>query len=315
MEKERKKIFSTRTSKRKLFVACMLALPLFQFSIFWVYSHFNSFLLAFQNYEINYSGVGYDITFAGLDNFKYAWNVLFSSVGGEMVKNSLILYLCNLVIVTFFALAFSYYIAKKRFCSGTFRVLLYLPHIVSSLVLAVLYSYLVTDVYMMIAESITGVKQIGGLLDNPDTQYGAVLFFNLWLGFGLNVVLYTNAMAGVNASLIEAAEMDGANLLQEFIYIYFPNIYPTFMVFIVTGFAGIFTNQMNLLGFFGLTGKNYFNVFGFYLYEQSYDAPLAAQVGNTMGTISALGLLVTAIVAPISLGVRKVMEKYGPSAD
>ena len=315
MDKTRKKLFSTRSGKRKAYVTCMLALPLLQFLIFWVYSHFNSFLLAFQNYETNYSGLGYDITFAGLDNFKYAWNVLFSSMSGEMVKNSLLLYLCNLVIVTFFALAFSYYIAKQRFCSGAFRILLYLPHIVSSLVLAVLYSYLVTSVYQLISESMTGVRPLGGLLDNPETQYGAVLFFNLWYGFGLNVVLYTNAMTGVNASLVEAAEMDGANLIQEFIYIYFPNIYSTFTVFIVTGFAGIFTNQMQLLAFFGVTGKNFFNVFGFYLYTESLNAPLSAPVGNTMGTISALGLLLTAIVAPISLVTRKLMGKYGPSAD
>ena len=150
MEKEKRKLFSTRKSKRLIFYVCMLAIPILQFSIFWIYGNFSSFLLAFQNYETNFNGLGYNITFAGLDNFKYAAEILFGNVGGEMIKNSLILYLCNLIVVTFLALAFSYYIAKKRFCSGLFRVLLYLPHIVSALVLAVLYRYLVADVYMSV---------------------------------------------------------------------------------------------------------------------------------------------------------------------
>ena len=315
MEKTKRKLFNSRKSRRLLFYVCMLAIPLLQFSVFWVYGNFSSFLLAFQKYNPNYDGLGYDITFAGLDNFKYAADIMFSGVGWEMIKNSLLLYVCNLIIVTFFALAFSYYIAKKRFCSGLFRILLYLPHIVSSLVLAVLYRYLITDVYMSVVETFTGVKPLGGLFDSPDTQYVAVLFYNLWYGFGLNVVLYTNAMVGVNASLIEAAEIDGANLIQEFLYIYFPNIYSTFTVFIVTGFAKIFTDQMNLLGFFGDTGKNYFNVYGFYLYQEARKAPMSDPLGNTLSTLSAMGLLITAIVAPISLGTRKLMRKFGPSVD
>lgn len=309
----------TRTQKRILFTVCMLAIPLLQFSIFWVYGNFSSFLLAFQSFQPKEGALGYDISFAGFDNFKEAWRIMFSATGWEMIKNSLILYACNLIIVTVFALMFSYYIAKKRFMSGTFRVLLYLPHVVSSLVLAVLYRYLVTDVYMYVAEFFTGVKPQGGLFDNPDTQYGAVLFYNVWIGFGINVVLYTNAMSGINASLIEAAQMDGANILQEFVYIYFPMIYSTFVTFIVIGLGGLFTNQMNLLGFFGGTGKNYFNVFGFYLYDGARTAQYAKSelsLGQaTLSTLSAVGLLITAIIAPVSLFTRKFLREHGPRVD
>ena len=72
---------------------------------------------------------------------------------------------------------------------------------------------------------------------------------------------------------------------------------------------------MNLLGFFGDTGKNYFSVFGFYLYQEARTAPMSDPLGNTLSTLSAMGLLITAIVAPISLGTRKLMQKYGPSVD
>ena len=308
-----KKRGMSRTSKRLIFSLLMVALPILQFLIFYIYVNFNSILMAFQEYSTNPDGLGYIVTFAGLKNFKDAASVLFSEYGANMIKNSLILYACNLIIVMGLALVFSYYVAKKFMASGFFRVMLYVPHIVSSVVLALLYRYVVTDIYGVLTLKMTGELPIGGLLDGPDTQFITVLIYNIWVGFGTNVMLFTNAMSGINSSVIESAELDGVNIVQEFFYIYIPMIFPTFITFIVTGMAGLFTNQMNMYTFFGTRGS-YFDVLGFYLYREAQGAAVAG-TNISYSMLAAMGLMITCVIAPITLIVRKLLEKYGPSAD
>ena len=89
----------SRTSKRLIFSLLMVALPVSQFLIFYVYVNFNSILMSFQEYSPNLEGLGYIVKFAGFENFADAAAVLFSEYGANMVKNSLILYACNLIIV------------------------------------------------------------------------------------------------------------------------------------------------------------------------------------------------------------------------
>lgn len=310
---KKRKNYISRTAKRRIFALLMLAIPLLQFAIFYVYVNLNSILMAFREYTFDIENSGYIVEFVGFANFEKALDIMLSPIGGEMLLNSLKLYGCNLVIVMGLALIFSYYIAKKFPMAGFFRVVLYLPHVVSSVVLAILYRYLVTDVYIDFVLKLTGAE-VSGLLElGNGTQYPTILFYSVWMGFGINVMLFTNAMSGINSSVLESAKLDGVNVVQEFIYIYIPMIFPTFITFIVTGLAGLFTNQMSLLAFFGDSGKNDFNVYGFYLYVKALRADYVGE--TTYSMLSAMGLIITLIVAPITIGVRKLLRKYGPSVD
>jgi ABC-type sugar transport system permease subunit len=306
----------TLKKKRLVFYILMFSIPTLQFLIFYIYVNFNSIAMAFQRYTLNLDELGHTVTFAKLDNFVVAWRMFSKS--GDMIINSLKLYACNLLVVTPLALLFSYYIAKKYACSRLFRVILYMPTIISGTVMAILYKYIATDVYIYFVKNITGESQVLGLLDGETgTLYATILFYNIWVGFGANVMLYTGTMSGIDQSIIESAQLDGVNNVQELLHIYIPLIYPTFITFIVTGITGIFTNQMGLYNFFGGSGTK-FDVFGYYLYRAANSSqlyPLAEGKGLSYPELSALGLIITCILVPITLIVRRLMEKFGPSVD
>lgn len=292
---------------------------LIQFCIFYIYLNFKSILLAFQEYKINANGVGHTVKFIGFDNIKIALQFFFSKRAGDMIVNSLIVYGCQLLIVTTLALFFSYYIAKKYPCSGMFRFMLYLPTIVSSAVMAILYQYVVTDVYSTLAYKLTGTA-LPGLLDNEATEYGTILFFCLWMGFGGNVMIYTGTMSSIDTSVVESAQLDGVNSLQEFWYIYIPLMYPTLVTFIVTGITGLFSNQMHLYTFYGHNGSKFgTETFGFYFYKMTASTGVSLYKTSTplasYPELSALGLVITMILCPITMITRKLMVKFGPSVD
>lgn len=317
----RKDSLLSRKQKRLIFYILMMAVPLIQFAIFYFYVNINTFRLAFLSFDMLPGGSGYETVFVGFEHFGKAWDFFISNM--DMVKNSLILYVCNLVIVMGFALFFSYYIAKKYMLAGFFRAILYLPHIIASVVLVVLYRYMVTDVYIELVEIFTGrtvADGVVGLLDASQpvgTRLAVLIVYALFIGFGSNVLIFTGTMTGIDNSIIESAQLDGVGVLGEFIHIYIPLIFPTFTTFVVTGLCTLLTADLHMYTFFGNSPSPGLDVFGYYMYRNTVNGSLyqKSAKGLSYTELSALGLIMTAIMVPLTLLVRKLMEKYGPSTN
>lgn len=305
-----KKVINYRARSRLAFYIALMALPVIQLCIFYIYVNFNSILLAFQTTTAG----DFQRLPAGFSNFVEAFKIMSECT--YMFKNSIIFYLCHTGIGLSLAIVFSYYIYKKYPASGFFRVILFLPKIIPSIVFAVLFKYMVTDLYTSIVKVITGAK-VNGLLDSDlNAMYWTVLFYNLWQGFGVNVVLFTGTMSSINESLVESAQLDGANTVQEFSHLTLPMIFPTLITFVVVGMAGIFTSQMSLFSLFDQYDGLPIATIGYYLFLSAKYSDLVAQKGfASYHTLAAMGLIFTMIVFPITLTVRKLATKFGPSVD
>jgi len=303
----------SRKKKRLIFYAIIMAYPLLQVAVFYCYQNFSSILLAFQKHTVDYVEGTYTIT-TTLSNFSEAWNRFINS--GEMIKNSLVMFLITIVVSMNLALIFSYYIYKRCPGSGIFKVMLFMPQMISGVVFVMLFKYITDDVYREIVVKITGNQSAQGLLSNPETKLWVVIFYNVWVSFGTNVLMYTGTMSGINESVVEACELDGANIIQEFFYITFPNIYSTYVTFLIVQMAAIFTSTMNLHTFFG--SNSVYKTIGYDIYINTLEADVFVEPGSKLmpyPVISAYGLILTVIVAPITVLIRKLLEKIGPSVD
>ena len=302
-----------RRKKQLRFYICLIVIPVIQFCIFYVYANMNSFILAFQKYGITEGALGFDVQFAGWQNFKSAFDVLKTS--GFRIKFSLEMFFWFTMVGLTLALIFSYYISKKYPMSELFRVILFMPKILSSVVFALLFTGVVNDVYRTIMQKVTGDMTVMGLLDNPETRRFVVIFYNVWIGFGVNVLMFSGAMSGINESIIESAQLDGVNIVQEFIYITVPMIWPTFTSFFIIGLTGIFSNQANLHTLFG-SGESRIQTIGYFLYTKTVSGSLISDGANmTYSELSAFGLIITMIVAPMTLGLRWLFTRLGPRTE
>ena len=299
-----------RETKRIIFYTLMMIFPFAQFLLFYVYVNFSEILLAFQQYApIVGQEVGYDITYT-FENFKYVYAFIFNKGNIPLITNSVIYYILHTAIGTSLALGFSYYIYKKYFLSEFFRVILFLPQVISGIVISLLFKYITQDVYL----ALSGAEW--GLMDNPETTFPTLIAYNLWLGFGTNILLYSGAMSGINDSIVESAHLDGVNVFSEFFYITFPMIFSTFSTFIISGLSGIFTQQLHLFSFYGTGAPEAVRTLGYYIHISTLQSGVV-RVQNffTYGELSALGLMITLIVLPITFGVRALLEKFGPSVN
>lgn len=290
-----------------LFYVLMMAWPILQFCVFYIAVKFNSILYSFQRYD----KLSRTFTWT-LDYVKSALKMMTTSPAlVETMKMTLLFFVLFTGINTPLGLLFSYYISKKQFASGFFRVFLFLPSIICSVIMVLIYGNFVDVALPEIVRVLTG-KTVGGLMSTKSTRFFAVMFYNLLVGFGVNVLMYSNAMSAISEEVVEAAHLDGATGLKEFWFITLPSIYPTLVTFLITALAGMFLNQYNLYSFFG-SGEHFgLQTYGLYFYVQT----LAADGSRAeYSQISAIGLWLTFIALPLTYGVKFLLEKLGPSED
>lgn len=308
----------SRDAKRNIFFGCMIAVPILLFVIFYCIVNIDSFSMAFKSYEMDIDE-GYTASFAGFENFKVIFKVLAYGENWRMITNSLILWLAKLCIGLPVSVIFSFYVYKKRFGSGFFRIILFLPNVISNLIMVYLFRFFADDAIKMLF----GLEL--GLLQNSSTEFVTILFFNLWLGFAGQTLMITSAMSGINESVVESAQIDGVTPLRELWSITLPMIFSTFSSFIIIGLTDLFVDQMSLVTFYDkMPSLVKIRTVGYYLYEQTYksnvvpDTPWLRDPVNgvlSYSELSAFGLMITCIVVPVSLGVRKLLDKFGPRED
>ena len=319
------KIFGKRTKTVRsgntgamIFAYALIAYPFLQFLVFYVYVNFNSIILSLQQYDLMTG----KFTWLGLDNFKQViTDIAHDNTMKYCVSNSLTAYFVGLIIGFPLNLTFAYVIYKKIPASGFFQIVLFLPQILSSIVISMMFMTFVRNVIpavfneIMTPEAIYekyGQYSFPDLLKYPESKFGMMVFYSLWAGFGSQLILYSGAMSRIPDSIIEYGELEGITLLKEFWYVCIPMTWSTITIFLVTGVAGIFSSQLALYNFYGKEADPDIRTLGYHFFvmvlgeEARYiDYPYA----------SAAGLLFTFVAAPITLVARHLLEKYGPQVE
>ena len=306
MLKTKKKFFD----KKLLFYCCLIAFPLLQYAIFYVYVNFNSILMAFSTYD-KMSNV---MSITGFDNFVDVFNEFFhskESVNFEIrFRNSVIDYLIKTVVGTGGSLFFSYYIYKKKLGGGLFKVILFLPQVIPGIVLTSIYRYSVDSGIVYVFNKIVPEnKRILSLLSDADTVYGTVLFYALFVSFGTQTMMYLGAMNKINPSITEAGQLDGVSYMREFVSITIPCIFSTIATFLVVGLTGIFTSDLGLYSFFSGNAPGEAQTLGYYLFRLTNNNKTNRA---EWPFIASIGVIFTVIVAPLTIGLRKLMTKFDP---
>jgi len=297
----------SKTKKDLLFCLLLLIIPTVQFCIFYIAVNFNSFILSFQKVDI--SG-GVRTVETSIDIFRQNWEGLVndffkSEFFNNYLGNSFLYWGVGVVIGTPLGLLFSYYISRKFFGSSFFRVILYLPSIISAFILVIFYSGFGNSAFSEWIHASPSVLSPSAPLTLKTVL---IVFFNVWVSFGTSVLLYSNAMSAITPEILESASLDGAKGFKEFWHIIFPSIFSTFSVFIVTSIATIFINQANLYSFYNYNCQPEMRTIGYYMFSR-----VADKSGKSYGEMSLLGILLSAIVIPVTFIVRKLLDKYGPS--
>ena len=284
---------------KNIFLIVILAVPISNFLVFWLITNFNSILMAFQYNE------GKQV-FWGFRNYVNIWNDITSD--GAILSaflNTMTFFLTNLLITLPVSLLLCYFIFKKISGYKFFRFVFYLPALLPATALVMMFRYIIHKggLYGEFMELIN--QEAVSLLKSPNTAMTTILFYQIMFSFGGNIILLSGAMNHIDGSILEAAKIDGCDMVTEIFGIVIPLIWPTLSTLIVFAFVGMLGSSGPILLFFddlAVTEGYRVNTLSFWIYKSVYYT-------GEYYYASSVGLVMTAIGLPISLGIRKLLGK------
>jgi putative aldouronate transport system permease protein len=88
----------------------------------------------------------------------------------------------------------------------------------------------------------------------PSVWKYIIVCFNAWKGVGYGSIVYLAAILGIDRAIFEAADIDGANIIQEIRSIILPSLKTTIIIMILMSIGGIFRGDFSM--FFQMVGNN-----------------------------------------------------------
>lgn len=137
---------------------------------------------------------------------------------------------------TALALLLATLVNQKLKAMNLFRTIYFSPVVTTMVVVSVIWTFLYNPGEGLINEFIQTISF--GLLGPQkwlqDTRlvFPAIMLLSIWQGVGFQMVIYLAGLQDIPSSLYEAAEVDGANKLQQFLYVTLPQLRNT-TIFVV----------------------------------------------------------------------------------
>ena len=209
------KSFFENTWKHRAHV--IMALPAFLVLLFFAYIPMGGLVMAFKSYD--YTKGIWGSPWNGFENFKFL--IASKSTFLSMTKNTLLYYVIFTGIGTTLNVVLAIAIDQCIF---------------------IVYAFISTD---------TGI--LNNLFGTHTRYYSTVSFWpiiltivKMWNSVGYGSVLYMSVLSGIDSSLYEAAEIDGANRWKQILHITIPSLVPMITVMLLLSVGNIMRSDTGL---------------------------------------------------------------------
>jgi multiple sugar transport system permease protein len=279
-----------RLRTREALVAYAFLAPfIIFFAVFVIRSIFTAVGMSFYDWAILKPVHPY----VGLNNYTELFN---DYVWWIAVKNTIVFTVLTVTGTTVVALLAAVAVTQPIKGSGFFRVLLYMPQLLSVGVVGLTWVWLLSTQFGVINYllSFLGIQHINWLGDE-NTVIPALSLTTIWWGFGFPMLIFIAGLQGIPEQLFEAAKIDGANGRQLFFYITLPLLRPTILFVTVTGVIAHFQvfGQPFIMTNGGGPGYASYTVI-IYLYQKAW-------VAFRMGYGAAVAVALAVIMATATL--------------
>ncbi len=291
---------NSRKTKTTIFIWVMLIIPISNFIIFWLGVNFKSILMAFQR-EDAFGNVIW--TLKHFENFFAEFGKTGSSIPIALRNTGI--YFATSTFITFpISLILCYFLYKRVVGYKIFRFVFYLPSIISAVVLANVFKQIIAS------DGIVGtLMQMAGktpikYLTESEYALGTIVFYNITMSFGGNLILLSGAMSHISEDVVEAAKLDGVGMFREMMQIVIPLIWPTLTTLIIFQVVGIFSASGPILIF--TDGDYNTSSLAFWIFKQT------KEVGGNKYYAAAVGFIMTVVATPLAMltrwGLNKTLE-------
>lgn len=266
--------------------------------------------IAFPTFEVfrmslyRWGGFSNTKEFVGLNNFKL---LLQDKNFLETTQNTIFLIVVVTVVTLIFAILFASILVRENIKGkNLFRVIFYIPNILSIVVIAGIFS----AIYRPSGGMLNGIFEVLSLenmqrmwLGDKNIVIYSVAFALIWQAIGYYMVMYMSSISSIPESIYESVELDGAGRWVQFKDITLPliwnNLRTTLAFFIISTINLSFLLVQVMTGG-GPDGST--RVFLFYMYDQAY-------TNSSYGYGMAIGVLVFLFSFTLSSVINKISNR------
>ena len=277
-----------------------MMLPGFIFLILFNFVPMFGAIMAFQDYRPAKGFFGSD--FVGLKHFKYLLEMPDSF---ELFRNTLIIALGKIVLTTIMSIAFAILLneVKNRTLKKSVQTVVYLPHFLSWVVLALVVKNLFNldgSVNAMLGTSLNW-------LGSNSLFQPLLILTDTWKEFGYGSIVYLAAITSIDSTLYEAASIDGATWWKKVWHVTLPGIRTTIVLMAVMNLGNILNAGFDQV--YNLYSASVYatgDILDTYVYRVGLQG-----LQYSFGT--AVGLLKSVIAFVLMIGANKLAQKYTDS--
>ena len=253
-----------RKREKNLFILVCLLPALILFFTFLIYPTIEVFRMSL----FKWGGFSNNQQFVGLDNFKILWQ---DENFFRTIQNTILL----IVVVTLFTVVLAVLFAailstEKIRGNNFFRIIFYIPNILSIVVIAGIFSAIYDPKAGLLNAVLPEAWNKLWLGDQSIVIY-SLAFALIWQAIGYYMVMYMAGMANIPASLYEAADLDGAGKIGKFFNVTLPLIWNsirTTVTFFIISTINLSFLLVQILTDGGPDGST--EVFLSYMFKQAY---------------------------------------------
>lgn len=233
----------------------ILALPGVISLLAFSYLPMSGIVLVFKDY--NFKGGIFKSPWADpiYKNFKFFFNNISTAMRatGLTVMYNILFF----VVGTLFAVAIAIMLSeiKGKLFIKISQSIMFLPYFISWMVIgAILYALLNSESGMVnqLIQSLTGNTY--DFYAKPKAWIPILVIVNTWQSCGYNSIIYYGVLTGIDATLYEAARVDGASKLQCIRHITLPLLKPTVIILLLLSVGSMLKGNLNMI--IGLTNLN-----------------------------------------------------------
>ncbi len=290
-------------------ILILMCLPAIIYFIAFSYAPLPGIWVAFVKY--NYRDGIFGSKFIGLDNFEF---LATSGKLLELTKNTVLYNLAFILLGNFLAVFVAILLneIQSKWFKKASQTVMFLPYFISQVLVGILVFYLLNYDTGLVNGILRNLGVAEESLWQPYSTPGVwpvlLVIIYLWQQTGYNSVVYSAAICGIDAEMMEAAKVDGANGFQRIRYILLPSLKPTIVVLLLFALGGIVKGNFGL--FYNVVGTNPLlysttDIIETYVYR-------ATVAEFNFSRASAVGLYQSVIGFVIVMAVNTIVKKIDP---
>ncbi len=230
----------------------LMLIPALALVIIFSYIPMYGVVVAFK--QFNYADGIMGSPWVGFQNFEFFFK---SGQWWPVTRNTMLYSAVFLVVNTFLQLVFALILSEltSRWFKKTSQTLMLLPYFISWVVVGAM-SYNLFNYERGAVNSLLvglGLDRID-IYGTPQIWPFLLVIFSVWKGVGYSTVVYLAAITGLDQQIMEAAEIDGANIFQRMRHVTLPSIAPTIIILFLLHIGSLFRGDFGM--FYNLVGLN-----------------------------------------------------------